>query len=541
MDIRKISGKMNPIQYFYSNTTQDDQHINIIVHEDKNQKNIHFGKITFSMSLTEMRKLLKNDKVFHVEENMVFLMSDIKTQIHPRAEESLKISDIAQDQCIHIYKNSTEPSLSQLVNDHHLLNGCYCNSDHMIRRARKKAFKFKNEIVAEIDKSCKRLEDDVKEFGERIEHTFVTNSDLKLNATIPLPWALASLKFGFNIESSGEKKQQIEKSYKYKIIDSVKCGIRILRDEVKPTKEFIDAIENTLEEHKTEIEKLNAIEALWEEFGLFCNEISTESNKRLVSASMQDFSLSYKSEKDSSMFMNENRNNYLVIDGDDTIKPGINDSKSQERWFETLHSYDKWKPINYSEVIWVYDLLDDKLRERLLKAFGQDVLLHGTDEVKFDNNDVKKSKIIEIKNVPPNMANNQIYATVYETNCEEVFSVHVVYYRVANPILVIKCIKTKKERESLSKVKFNYIVKVAWMIVGFRIDFNFKPSFKLKLKSCTEEVKQKKLPEEFKFPRDKLYCLLGTCAFRYYDEDDSDEDIESAIIAGLHFCRNKQN
>ncbi|CAG8725432.1 17020_t:CDS:2, partial [Racocetra fulgida] len=290
-------------------------------------------------------------------------------------------------------------------------------------------------MVAEIDMSNKRLVDDEKKFEEEIEHKFAKNPALKVEATIPLPWAFTSLNFGFNIETLSEKKQQAAKSCKYKFINSVKCSIRIMRDEIEPTKEFIEAIENALNK-QTDEEKLNAIEALWQEFGCFCkinsnSETYTEFDKTQFSSSLQGSSLSYKSEKDSSIFVNKSYNYYMVIGGDDSLRPDINDSRSQEKWFETLYNCDKWKPINYSEVIWIYDLLDDKLRTKLLKLFGQDVLLYDACEVVFNNTNMMKPKKIEIKKIPPDMANNQIYATVYKTNCiDENFSVHVVYHKL---------------------------------------------------------------------------------------------------------------
>ncbi|CAG8736871.1 2881_t:CDS:2, partial [Racocetra fulgida] len=90
---------------------------------------------------------------------------------------------------------------------------------------------------------------------------------------------------------------------------------------------------------------------------------------------------------------------------------------------------------------------------------------------------------------------------------------------------------------------FKRIIKVAWMIVGFHTDFNFRLPLKLKFSSCTiksdrtEKIRQKDLSKVFKVPKNKMYSLLGICAFRYQD---GDEDVESTIIIGHHLCKNEQ-
>ncbi|RIB22947.1 hypothetical protein C2G38_2074194 [Gigaspora rosea] len=152
----------------------------------------------------------------------------------------------------------------------------------------------------------------------------------------------------------------------------------------------------------------------------------------------------------------------------------------------------------------VFDLLYNELRHKLLELYGQKILLSDTFEVKFNNQNIMKPYTWVPKCVPPNMKDNQIYATVYNVNCvHEVFSVHAVY-KDPVPTLVINCIKSMSEKEILSRgKKFNYIIKVTWMIIGYRNDFNFEPSLGPELISCTlsfNPYKKPNLSKIFKFP-----------------------------------------
>ncbi|CAG8478005.1 2655_t:CDS:2 [Racocetra persica] len=484
-------------KYIHPNKIPDDKSIKVVIHEDANKTPNNFGRISPSMKLSEVRKFLENLEDFYMGDNMTFLENDVETKIHISTEESRNVSDILVDeQCIHILKNPEQPSLSQFVNKHHLLNGYTSNIE---------------------------LDDDNMQYDEEIERNFVKKSCFKNRSNCSITIAAPT----------------------------VKDRISISNDDIEPTNDLIDAIEKALNQ-STDEGKLNAIEELWKDFGFFfpkCiefggriqqkisfnNETVTDSKKKKFSVGLQDSNLSIDSEKTSSKFMDKNRSSRRVFGGDVSIDPDFNDSESQRKWLEMLRCSDKWQPISYSEVVWICELLDNELQARLLEIFGQEVLRNGTDEVEFDNGDIKKPKRIEIENI--HMANNQIYATIYNTKCiHEVFSVHVVYYGEANPTLVIQCIKTEEKKD------FKRIIKVAWMIVGFRTDFNFKPPLKLKFNSCTIKSdcieKIQDLSKVFKFPKNKMYCLLGTCAFRYQD---GDEDVESTIIVGHHFCKNVQS
>ncbi|KAF0418307.1 hsp70 family protein [Gigaspora margarita] len=550
-----------------SNKMDDEQSVNFCIHEDSNLIPYVSVNIKRNMLLSEVRKLLENCENVFMGENMVFLGKDIlgngnKARILPSVEKSKQVVEILDSNgCIHIFKDPTKPSLSQLITKHNLLHGCHLLSDDTIVRAQKPVFQFKNpnKIGAKVvDMNNGELNDDELEYMEENKKTFAKNYDLKINANVPLPWTFISLKFGINIESSCERTQQTARTYKYRGIYSTKCSIRIL-DEIEPTEEFIKAVKCALK-HETDEKKLESIKELLPEFGLFYpmyiefggriqqkinlqRVTASDSEKNKIGVNVQDFAPSLNYEKSELKSKNYVKNNYEVIGGDGTKNPEMNDREGQQKWLETLRNCDSWKPINYSKIVMVFDLLNDELRTQLLKVFGQEVLLSDTFDVEFNNKNIMKPRELVIKRIPPNMKNNQIYATVYNVNCDhEVFSVHVVYNNV-DPILVINCIKTKKEKQKLSKgKKFEYKIKVVWMIVGFRNDFNFEPSIDLELKSYTLLDPNKKLDlcKMSKFPHDKKYCLLGMCAFRY-SEDEFNYDTESVIIAGLHFRKNGRN
>ncbi|CAG8797346.1 15059_t:CDS:2, partial [Gigaspora rosea] len=125
----------------------------------------------------------------------------------------------------------------------------------------------------------------------------------------------------------------------------------------------------------------------------------------------------------------------------------------------------------------------------------------------------------------------QIYATALHTeeNICGVFSVHIEYIFPGNPCLVIQCVKKRETIKFPFSRSRKYKVKVAWMIVGFYSNFNFKPSL-LKLKSFTlpnprqkfyynheyndsNENTDENFSELLKFHNTRTYCLLGLAHF----------------------------
>ncbi|CAG8471794.1 9457_t:CDS:2 [Dentiscutata heterogama] len=260
------------------------------------------------------------------------------------------------------------------------------------------------------------------------------------------------------------------------------------------------------------------------------NKIFTGFKENKFGTSIQNFSSSYDIKKSTSCLTDYASDSYIIVGGDEEIAPNIDNDK----------------------IITVYELLDNKLQAQLLELLEHVVLHSGTNEVEFDNKNIIKSKKLQLdipENILDNMETNHIYATVYNTKyIHEIFFVHVVYYPNKSSSLILNCVKTKEEKELLSKKDFKHIIKVSWIIVGSRINFKFKSSLTFVLNSYTLKdplqrfydnselnyIKKKierDLSKEIKHLNFSM-CCLGICAFRCQDTD----DIESAIIAGLHFC-----
>ncbi|CAG8627944.1 24360_t:CDS:2 [Dentiscutata erythropus] len=488
----------------------------VIIHVDDTEEEHDAGDINPDMSLSEVRKLLEHKNDIYMGENMKFLAikNNIQAQIGFDKEEIYKVSRILdKDNCIHILKDATKPSFFHFTNKHHLIRGRYFTPNSMeVKIAQQDAFKFKtnrkissrlelsnNECLTAYSETCK----------EEVERILVKHLISKANASVPL--APYSLKFGINFEKFDNKKQQASDSYEFKVAKCMKCSIIIMRDEIELTEEFKDAINNALDQEDEDL-RLNELNKLSEKFGDFFpletefggiiqyqvdsnSNTSASSKKNQVGSNIQDISLSYNSESNSSASKYRTNENYVIIGGDTHECKNINieNIENQKDWLQSLKDCDKWGLINYSKIISIYELLDDELRLKFLRAFGQKLLHYNTIEVTFNETNITNRKEREIPvptdiltNMKENKDNYQIYATVLhaEEDIREVFSVHIEYFSSTNPCLVIQCVK-KGESVKLRFLKSKeYKVKVAWMIIGFYSNFNFKPSL-LKLKSCT--------------------------------------------------------
>ncbi|CAG8663276.1 12061_t:CDS:2, partial [Cetraspora pellucida] len=523
-----------------SNTVPKDQPIDIIIHENK-PKAYYVGGIMPNIKLSTVRNMLENKEEIYMGENMNFLsknnINNIEKIIPIKEEKAFIVSDIIfSDGQIHILKDANKVSLSQFVNKHKLLYGCCITREDIIERVpKKRAFNLKEGNTVIINNtSYKGLERDTMKCKERIEQMFARSFIINGNVSVPLPWALTSLDLGSHIKNSKEEKLDIEESYEYTYVNAAKCSISISHNDIEPTSEFIDAIDSALKQN-TDEEKLKEIKKISQEFGFIFpmyiefggkiqSRIESHSKRfsdfkeKTVGGGIQNTSLTYNSKKGTSSSKFYANDSFRVVGGDETIVSDDNNgSESQKKWLKTLDHCDKWQPINYSEIISVYELLDSKKRVKLLELLGKVVLHSGTNEIEFNNKNIIEPKKLQIdipENILDNMENNHVYATVYNTECiNEIFSVHVVYYPNKSSNLILNCVKTKKEKELLSKKDFKHIVKVSWIIVG------------------SQNVKRD-LPKEIVRLNHNM-CCLGICAFRCQDTD----DYESTIAAGLHLCR----
>ncbi|RIB25964.1 hypothetical protein C2G38_367912 [Gigaspora rosea] len=222
------------------------------------------------MSLSKVRKLLEQFDDIYMSQNMKFLKinSNIPIQIISNNEEC-KVSEILDNNCIHILKDPTVPSFFQFINKHHLFRGRYFTSDMKVKIAQKDAFKLKlhhnssklelsnNECLTAYLETCK----------EEVKRIFMNQFISKTNISVPLAPYL--LKFGINFEKSCNKERQELDSYEFTGVKCTKCSITISPDDVEPTEEFKDAINMALNQENDDL-RLHEINKLSEKFGYFC-------------------------------------------------------------------------------------------------------------------------------------------------------------------------------------------------------------------------------------------------------------------------------
>ncbi|CAG8618144.1 31975_t:CDS:2 [Gigaspora margarita] len=250
-------------------------------------------------------------------------------------------------------------------------------------------------------------------------------------------------------------------------------------------------------------------------------------------------------------FSNSNRKQKVRIIGGNELLYDDQNPSTLNPWIESLKNPITWKIIGYKKFYALFELLDEELQKKVLKA------LAGVDDIKFNGkpNDYKPSvyslsqHISEINNIDE----CQIFASIVSEK-DHVFSLYVDYEEqdITRPLIVVHHIQWNKPKgwKKFNKSPNNFYKAIlGWIIVGLPTSFDFKLNqHPLTLRSGKYQASASKNFRIVEIPNCRASdlnetCILGTCELKATiqpiqhatSRPIAHDPYESKIIIGTHF------
>ncbi|GES72687.1 hypothetical protein GLOIN_2v1815663 [Rhizophagus clarus] len=375
------------------------------------------------------------------------------------------------------------------LNDDHKLDYGRIIGGEGTKTADKRAFKLKDfDELKEIDRHGKGT----VEINSNEE--LIKNKNLLFNIDVSIN-NLAKL--GLSREVVRKKTFRDGTKLVYNYTEVGKATLKLSRDNLEPTEDFIKAINEAIE--SKDIKKVT------ENYGLFIpteiimggrfytnetiitSENSTENNQNTdinVGVNVDGLSLICQQKaavgitNDNSIFRRVN--NTIILGGK------CDGNFDEGSWTESLKDYQNWDCIEFNNPISIFRFIPFDLRKELYMAIGKKILFTGTLDCDYYLNRPGSHRKFELKrsinDIPQNVfniiqnedADCDFFATVVDINENSknvFFSCQILKQKVKDkesiePSIVIHAIQ-KDFRPS------TYKLKIVLMIVGYDINFNF--------------------------------------------------------------------
>uniref|UniRef100_A0A8H3XG31 DUF7431 domain-containing protein n=1 Tax=Gigaspora margarita TaxID=4874 RepID=A0A8H3XG31_GIGMA len=341
------------------------------------------------MTLDEMREYLcEKGSLFIGRQNTSF-RNVFENKIPLARESECKLKDIliptnegVQDGLYSFYleKNLKMPGFPEIVNTFNIDRGCIKNEDGIIEPASRSAFRIKKPHMMDV----------------------IIDQKLEQHNADP-----------------GRK-----------LIILKKGTIRLLQEDLEPTKEFIEAIENAINHFKDNHEQREALNRVGEEYGFFWSK-------------------------------------EVILGGKLYVNDGQTDDLNQ---LENLGHFENWQIIERNELLPLYNLLPQELITSIKKIIGKKLLHYDILSASMPKNckritiRIKKPKVIstfdKVKLFTSVIVKNE--ARAYRN----VFGIRVEYQNNKNPYIAIHRIGPAKKHFEFS---------IPWMIIGYEENLPIEP------------------------------------------------------------------
>ncbi|RIA84422.1 hypothetical protein C1645_784140 [Glomus cerebriforme] len=428
----------------------------------------------------------------------------------------------------------------EVINKYKLEYGWKIHEDRLIN-SEEKAFEFEKPIKNQLTiHNCYKHIYKTETYTNSSDKSRLNYFIASINAT--LPWSPLSVNFSVSQEHKSQTTKFEESSITYEINDHVKSIIKISK--ISPTVKFKQAVERALDNSNplSELKKITEIfgEYVILEMEIGGKEISHSSkivqqksktkssgtgvklNASNIAGGEIGISDAYKAN-----ISNSSQNASTEIIGGDENKYRKDDLN------EWLADYTKWEIINYDKIEPIFNILDDKLRQKVINVImGKKILYKGRDPIKnlklFPNRPYRH----ELK-IPPhlqsNLQNCQLFASITSKE-KHVFSIQVIYADDNSASLLLHKISDNNKNKSE-----RYDLQISWIIIGYPNNFNnIRDEFKIKINSSKTHSSNTIKIDQF---QKHEFCLLATYAYNAPKESNNNP-FESNIAAGICFCEN---
>ncbi|CAG8548417.1 13213_t:CDS:10 [Ambispora leptoticha] len=440
-------------------------------------------------------------------------------------------------------KGELEPNWKEIIEKNKLECGLFFTDDGP-RSAEEKAFEIVqypkttllNQIASFQEIECKTEKDDFC-----TKNLFVV-ANLDVNSHIPI-----SAKFGAFYQKNSIKHSANVKLNTYRKSKKIKAIFSMSESEVKPTKEFISAVNKALEsDYPREF-----LKKVTEKFGQFwCKKLeiggsilyvkkeesNVKENIRREEKSIDGAIKFGKYEGTNQMNAATNKYSYFQIRG------GLEKDyhKGMAGWFTSLEDYKTWEVAAYSDIHSIFDILDDERRKKVAEVFGKRII---------DSRVVKLVFLMDISRPDPyiyelpikyDLSNCQIFVTEMkdDNNSDTIFASRVHYINDKDPpVILLHRFGSLNKRPKIQK----FSIKLGWIVLGTSTMLNLpnEPIFESgespitvkDNKHCSATISLHELgPNE---------SLLATCVSR--SRNFLDDCRESKYITRSHFVYNNSS
>ncbi|CAG8568484.1 2074_t:CDS:2 [Ambispora gerdemannii] len=392
----------------------------------------------------------------------------------------------------------------------------------------------------------------------------VENLLAKVEVTAKLPWSSSiSATLGGSIET--ENHINIGNLSTYRTSKRINAKLSYSEQEVKPTKEFIKAVDVAL----VSDDPRKNLKIVAKEYGpLWCNILGI--GGRILFIESQETNLNeYISSTETTAAGNIRVTEYAEIGGEAgrcqqmrQMNSFINKYSffrmfggSEESyhefgmsgWLSSLNDYQQWAVAEYTEINSIFDILDQDRRSKVAAALTKQILESKIETLSF-RMDFSRTDPYSHE-LPQNLQlsnTDQIFVTIMkEDESKNLFATRVHYIDDKSPPVILIHRLGKLKKRSKSPI---VNLKLGWIVIGTSTMLNLfgqslaqQPVFEsdeIKASTCNSNKRLIAIITN-KRKKDPNSSILATCVSR--TNDLQQDPMASKYIAGTHFVNNDKN
>nr|CAG8464519.1 12422_t:CDS:2 [Entrophospora candida] len=370
------------------------------------------------------------------------------------------------------------------------------------------------------EKSNPRLTGFVKECNNERENLYGRN--IVFGGKILSPW----LSFGMDLKRSIGFEKKLDTATSYSIQKSEYASIEFTESNYYLKPEFENDVESAVNPKLSLEEKREKLEGIIENYGQFISKKIVFGGKIIKQRTSEANKVGVSSSNTKGAESNINPPGIVGASASANKTKSVNDitrsiktesfehtiggkkSACLDDWYESLRDPDQWDIIEYNDIIPIFEILPDDLKEQVLKIFGQKILDVKTCGIVYDT---EKKK-------------NKAYVHKLEHDIPDIENTRIEYIGKKSPAIVIHKINKDKSKDK-------HYLKISYIIIGY----GFRSKLGLDVKFIGEEKQIKRdnnrFIAEIERPTNEG-SIIGSCVIKSYQNPTNPED--SKIIS-LHF------
>ncbi|CAJ0900525.1 13184_t:CDS:2 [Entrophospora sp. SA101] len=464
----------------------------------------HFEELPLNMKLDIVRLFILNKRLGY--DNYSFI-HPICGEIGVDNEYKYTLEKIIEknDKNINLINLSKKnrPNLSKLIES--CESGFNMTKDEGTKKAPRKAITIIDPKFEEYDNP--KIRGFVKKCNDVQENLYERN--IALVGNLLLPWLSSCI----GLKSSIEFEKKLDMATSYSIEKSEYASIEFTKSNYCLKPEFEDDVKSAVDSKLSLKEKLEKLEKIIENYGQFISkkiifggkivkQLTSEANQVGESSSNTkniELNISHPRTVGAGASASKTKSVNDITRSSETISyqctiGGNGNGALLDDWYESLRDPDKWDIIEYKDVIPIFEILPDDLKNQVLKIIGQKILDVKTCRIVYD---AEKNK-------------NKAYVHRLVHNIQDI-----------DKCQIFSTIKSKNKHN----------LKISYIIVGY--GFRSKPGLDIRFIGEEKQIKHynNRFIAEIERPTNEG-SIIGSCVIKSYQNP---VDPEDSKIISLHF------